>query len=180
VDDELNLSHSFTNSLEHLPAIQACKELSLKAIYSRSRGSAEKLAERSGSGVDVYYDNPKNPEDSIDALLGRQDIKAVVIAVTISFAPVLIRKALDAGKHVLSEKPIAPSVAEARALLGYYRKATSAHPGVIWAVAENFRFWPTVNRAAELLRQLGGALLSFKVDVYNHVGQDNKFAQTTW
>jgi predicted dehydrogenase len=55
---------------------------------------------------------------------------------------------LVAGKHVISEKPIAPTVGIATKLIEIYERFTSQ----IWMVAENFRYAATLVRAAELVR----------------------------
>jgi predicted dehydrogenase len=55
---------------------------------------------------------------SVDALLARQDIDAVVnLTVPAAHAEVSL-KILDAGKHVFSEKPLAVSLPEGRAVVG--------------------------------------------------------------
>ena len=57
-------------------------------------------------------------------------------------------QALAAGKHVISEKPIAPTRAEAQSLIDLHRR----HPERVWMVAENWRYEEAFVRAAELLR----------------------------
>ena len=54
--------------------------------------------------------------------------------------------AMDAGKHVLVEKPVAPSIAELEAL-----KARSAKNGVILCPGHNYIHEPALHRAKELL-----------------------------
>ena len=44
----------------------------------------------------------------------------VILVLPISLQPHIILKALAANKHVLSEKPIAPSVSEGRCLVAVY------------------------------------------------------------
>ena len=61
---------------EHLPAVLACKDLSLKAIYSRSLASAKKL-ENLPAGTDFYSNDS---DASLDDLLARPDILAVIIS----------------------------------------------------------------------------------------------------
>ena len=51
-------------------------------------------------------------EPSIDSLLAREDIHAVVLATPDQDRLELTQKAAAAGKHVLAEKPMAPTVAE--------------------------------------------------------------------
>lgn len=52
--------------------------------------------------------------------------------------PKFIRHALSAGKHVLSEKPIAENVKDAQELIDWYCSNIDSKK-VRWSVAENFR-----------------------------------------
>ncbi len=58
----------------------------------------------------------------IEGVLARKDVDAVVIASPAKFHPEGIRKAAAAGKHVLCEKPIAITMAEADAALAAVAK----------------------------------------------------------
>lgn len=58
----------------------------------------------------------------------------------------LALSAFEAGKHVLLEKPIANSLAEADAIIGAARSA-----GLVLAVSENFRFEPAIRRTIEII-----------------------------
>jgi predicted dehydrogenase len=154
--------------------------LELKAVYSRSQKSAEALAKAAGL-VDeaVYFDSPSIPDRSLDVLLKRADIEAVSIAVAIAKSPDLIRKALEAGKNVISEKPIAPTVESAKNLLEIYREQRQSKQ-LLWVVGENFRFWNSVNRAAKILRDLDGKLLTFRCSIAHFINADNKYFHSDW
>jgi hypothetical protein len=54
---------------------------------------------------------------------------AVLLPITVQ--PDVIRAALAAGKHILSEKPVAPDVASGAALIAEYR-ATYLPKGLVW------------------------------------------------
>ncbi|KAK3492770.1 uncharacterized protein B0T23DRAFT_317220 [Neurospora hispaniola] len=170
---------------QHLPAIESVPSLSLKAIYSRSESSANTLASAASSPVDVYYDVPTGsgeanvgPEEkTLDALLARTDIDAVVIALPILAQPAVIEKALKAGKHVLSEKPVAKDVEEAKRLVGFY-EALDKKP--LWAVAENFRYTPSLLKAAEKVKEIGGKLTTFRLNMNGWVEEGNKYFKTEW
>ncbi|KAB8203057.1 hypothetical protein BDV34DRAFT_200015 [Aspergillus parasiticus] len=163
---------------EHLPAIKSCPSLSLKAVYSRSQTSAESFAATAGEDIEAYFESPSVQSKSLDDLLQRQDIAAVIIAVAITAAPDLIQKALAAGKHVLSEKPIAPDVETAQKLMDYHHQ--QMHGGVLWGVGENFRFWDPVHQAAKILTEMGGSLVTFSVTAYSFTDSKNPFYHTDW
>jgi predicted dehydrogenase len=57
-----------------------------------------------GDAKVALYSEDSGEGKSLDDLLARSDIKAVTIALPIKNQPEYIRKALLAGKHVLSEK----------------------------------------------------------------------------
>ena len=56
------------------------------------------------------------PALDLDVILNRCDIPAVVIAVPAEAHGSLVRRALDAGKHVFVEKPLALDLSEAEDL----------------------------------------------------------------
>ncbi len=145
----------------HLPALARLQErFELAAIFSRSASSAHALAEHwhtlaatAAPGHETGVTPPAGssaPELFTDlaALLARDDIEAVDIALPIPVQAPVVAQALAAGKHVVSEKPIAPTRAEAQALIDLHRR----HPERVWMVAENWRYEEAFVRAAELLR----------------------------
>lgn len=136
-------------TLQHLPALAALEGLwDLKAIYSRSQSSAEKLATAarlyasSTSHLSVYYDSEDlSSLTSLDALLSRKDITTVILALPIVFQPTIIEKAWKAGKNVISEKPIAKDLKEAKRLIKLYEECYEGK-GIEWFVAEQFPVSP--------------------------------------
>lgn len=87
-------------------------------------------------------------------VLARPDIAGVLIALPIANQPAFIEAALKAGKHVLSEKPVGPDVEGAKKVIAAYREQ-AAKSGLVWSVAEQFRFLPKYVWAAEQARTLG-------------------------
>ncbi|KAJ6128933.1 hypothetical protein N7471_010150 [Penicillium samsonianum] len=161
---------------QHLPAVQAASNFQLKAIYSRSLKSAQDLASGT-SEVDLYSEDSGSGKSYAD-LLSRSDIGAVIIALPILVQPEFIQKALLAGKHVLSEKPIAKDVATAQELLKWYKSNIDASK-VFWAVAENFRYMTKFLFAAEQVQKLG-KVQNFRVNVHSLMDKNNKYFHTAW
>ncbi|KAK5060011.1 hypothetical protein LTR84_009895 [Exophiala bonariae] len=160
---------------EHLPAVEASKDLTLKAIWSRSLKSAQSL-EADSSKVDIYSED-SGAGKSLDDVLARSDVGAVIIALPIKNQPEYIRKSLLAGKHVLSEKPVAENVKEAVELIKWYRSEI-AGKGVTWAVAENQRYLANFIRAAEAVQTLGRQL-TFRTRMQVLVS-GGKYFETSW
>lgn len=151
--------------------MQACSNLALKAIYSRSLKSATALGEKAG-GVDLYSDDAGAGKTYHDLLL-RTDIQAVIIALPVLSQPEYIEAALLAGKHVLSEKPIAADLTTAKKLIDFYHD----HRGksnVLWGVAENFRFMGSFNFAAQETAKLGKPV-GFGVKMFTSVKPGAKY-----
>lgn len=146
----------------------------MKAVYSRSLKSAKTL-EVDESKVDIYSDD-SGAGKSLNNLLTRSDIGAVIIALPIKNQPEYIRKALLAGKHVLSEKPVAENVQDAVELIKWYRSEI-APKGVTWGVAENVRYTSSFVHAAEAVRPKGRQL-TFRCRMQTMV-QGGKYFETS-
>jgi predicted dehydrogenase len=84
--------------------------------------------------------------DGLEAALADPRVDAVVLVLPHHLHAGAVRAALDAGKHVLVEKPIALDVEEGEELV---RTAEAA--GLCLAVAEQYRLSPLVQRVRRLL-----------------------------
>jgi len=85
------------------------------------------------------------------AVVEAPDVDAVSVAVANNLHREVTEAALAAGKHVLCEKPLAPSVADGEAMVA----AAAAAPGQVGAVGFTFRRSPALNALKE---QVEGAL----------------------
>jgi len=128
-----------------IPALQETKNGEVVGIASRSGEKAREHANK--YGVPQSF-------DSYEALVASPDIDAVYIALPNALHLEWILKSLDAGKHVLCEKPLAMSAAECGEIAGKADQ-TGLH------VLEGFmyRFHPRFEKlqgllAAEVLGQL--------------------------
>lgn len=122
----------------HLPAVMACDELELHAVFDPS---AEALARTRES-----FDIPHAYTDS--AQFFESGIEAVTIT---SPAPFHRQNVLDAAKHqlpVLCEKPLAMNTKESEEMIAAMKAA-----GVSLYTAFCYRFSPTALKIRELVRE---------------------------
>ena len=106
-----------------LPAAHACPDVTLAALASRDIARAREWAEPYGCGVCGSY----------EALLRREDIDAVYIPLPNGLHAEWACRALESGKHVLVEKPLAVDEASVRRIASCAR-----NHGLL--VMENFLF----------------------------------------
>ncbi len=159
----------------HLPSLLRHPDrFQIVAIYSRTHATAQSLAELIPYAVEIFTD--------LDALLARPDIEAVEILLPIPAMPAAIRKALAAGKHLLSEKPIAPDVKTAHELLTQFaHHPQKKQPNAIWMVGENWRYETAVVQAADIVRSgLIGTPLTCHWAVFNPITAKSKYYHTLW
>jgi predicted dehydrogenase len=85
-------------------------------------------------------------ETSLARLLARDDVDAVAVATPAATHPLIALAALDAGKHVLVEKPLASSDGDARAMV-----AAARDRGLVLMCDHTYCYTPVVQRIAELV-----------------------------
>ncbi|MCO6451454.1 MAG: Gfo/Idh/MocA family oxidoreductase [Caldilineales bacterium] len=125
----------------HLPALAALPGVfEVTAVGSRSLESAQNLARLLPNPADCY--------DDIAALLARSDIDAVDIITPIPTLAEMTERALAAGKHVLSAKPIAADTGQARAMIDLH----GDYPDQVWMIAETSRRDALFMAAAEAIQ----------------------------
>ena len=120
--------------------MKAVKEVELVAAVEIDPVSA-KLAQK------IYNLPPNRYFASITEACATVDADAVLVTAPLPAHIPLTLEALQAGKHVLCEKPFAPSLAEARAAV----EVAAAQQRVLM-VSQNYRFYPAVQAAADLIR----------------------------
>jgi predicted dehydrogenase len=85
--------------------------------------------------------------DSYDAILSDPSVAAVAIATPAGTHFDLVRSALEAGKHVLVEKPLTPSAADGEKLA-----SLALESGLILMCDHTYCYTPAVQRIRELIR----------------------------
>lgn len=137
----------------HRDAIAATQGARLAAVC---RGRADAALQASAA---AEYGVPCEP--ALEALLARTDVDAVCICTPSGQHATQAIAAMQAGKHVLVEKPMALSVADAEAMI-----ATAAAHGVRLGVALQRRADPTFQRVrAAIARGDLGNLVLGKISV---------------
>ena len=102
------------------------------------------------------------------AIVDAPDIHAVSVAVANHLHRPVTEALLAAGKHVLCEKPLAPSVDDAQAMVD----AAQAYPQQVNAVGFTFRRSPAVNAIKEQVEQRLGKVRHFVGNYWCDYGHD--------
>lgn len=110
----------------------------LAAVGSRRQASADKFAKQHGGTALGSY----------EALLGRDEVDAVYISLPNGMHCEWTIRALEAGKHVLCEKPLASNSAEAAEMFAAAEKTSR-----ILVEAFMYRSQPAVRQAIQLVRE---------------------------
>jgi predicted dehydrogenase len=103
----------------HVPALASVADVQIVAIQSRTADKAERIAQSLSSG------NTKRPKvySDFDDMLARERPDAVGIFTPNNLHCEFTVTALSAGVHVLVEKPMAPTTADARKMVDAAAKA---------------------------------------------------------
>ena len=120
----------------HVRIYSELENANLVAISDMVRGTLDKVSKEFNTVGYVDYDN----------ILQIDDIEAVNICVPTVFHHDVAMRAIEAGKNVLVEKPIASKLPEAKEMINAAKDA-----GVILATGHVERFNPAVRVAKELL-----------------------------
>jgi len=152
----------------HLPALQNLKDkFEIVMVCNHSEGKAKEFSQLVGGVPYVldYHEMLRNPK-----------VEAVDIILPVELNFVATKDSLEAGKHVIVEKPIASSLHDARMmtkLVGKYKQ--------VMMVAENYRYNPVFKRIEQMIHdgKIGGPYSVFW-DQFTVTDTDNKYAKTKW
>jgi predicted dehydrogenase/threonine dehydrogenase-like Zn-dependent dehydrogenase len=135
----------------HMQALQKLDTASLRAVCAASGTRAKSYAKR----FDAEYCTTEYSE-----LLNDKDLDAIIIASRNPLHAAQALAALEAGKHVFVEKPMALTEAECVALLDAQRAS-----GCVLQVGFNRRFAPIYkSMKSKLVRRAGPAVISCRVN----------------
>lgn len=152
----------------HTSAAAARGDVTVAAVWSRSAPPTALAADLGGGVVAA------SGEDGLAAILADPAVDAVLSVLPVQAMPAVTARALAAGKAVLQEKPVAPTVEAARALI----KAAAAHAAAL-AVAENYRSEPGVAAAAAEAAAVG-PLTSLSLVANMPMDAGNRYFASAW
>jgi predicted dehydrogenase len=136
----------------------AMGEHHLVAVADRDELKARKLAERSPHIQVILTD--------WQGVVKRKDVDIVIVATTNDVLAEVTLAAIDAGKHVLVEKPAARNAAELEPVVKAAKKK-----GVVVKVGFNHRFHPALQKAKQLFDAGQVGPLMFIRGRYGHGGR---------
>lgn len=134
--------------LAHFDATRKARNADLYAICDIATDLAEQMAAEHRPEV-VYHD--------YDAMLADPKVEAVIVAIADQFHVAASIKAIEAGKHVLVEKPLGTSIEECEVL-----RAKVHESGLVLQVGNNRRFDPGVEFVARFIREEMGGVIALK------------------
>lgn len=144
------------------------KDVEIKGFFDLKKERAEELVKLFGGKV----------YDTVDELINDKEIDAVSVCVANAFHAETTIKALNAGKHVLCEKPMATTIEDCEAMV----KAAKEN-GKHLLIDQNQRLTPTHKYAKELLSSgKYGKVISFQT-TFGHGGPESWSADksaNTW
>lgn len=107
-----------------------------KAVWDPDKAVADAWAKE--LDCDAYED--------LDALLARDDIDCVIIGTPTSMHYEVIMKVIAAGKHIFTEKTLAPTVKECEEIAAAIREK-----GLLFEISYPQRTWPSVLYAKQII-----------------------------
>ena len=143
--------------VRHIPEYAENPDVELAAFYNPSRKRAEEQAEKYGGKV----------YDTAEELLADKSIDAVSICAANYAHAELTIKALEAGKHVLCEKPMATNLADCEAMVECAKRT-----GKFLMIGHNQRLAKAHVEAKRLIDQgLIGRIITFRT-TFGHGGPE--------
>ena len=156
------ISTALIGTAKVIPAMQAARFCDIRAIASRNLEKAEATAAE--LGIPTTY-------GSYEELLADPDIEAIYNPLPNHLHVPVSIQALEAGKHVLCEKPIGLTAAEGQQLVD----AARAHPELKVMEAFMFRHHPQWQKARQLVSdgRIGSLRTIQSFFSYHNVDPDN-------
>jgi predicted dehydrogenase len=131
-------------SMQHfMPAVKNSSKARVTALVSGHRDKAERMAAEYGVPASSIYSY-----DNYDAIASNPNIDAMYIALPNSMHAEYSIRAAKAGKHVLCEKPMSTTVADAKEMIAASQRAKKK-----LMIGYRCHFEPVNLRAVQLIRE---------------------------
>jgi predicted dehydrogenase len=151
------------SQIAHFDAARKARNIELTAICDLADDLRERMA---------ALHRPRLTYKNYDEMLANPEIEAVVIGVADQFHVPLALQAIDAGKHVLVEKPLGVTIEECEKL-----RRRVLETKLAFQIGHNRRFDPGIAFARRFIQEEIGPLLSFKAwywdSIYRYTMTDN-------
>ncbi len=144
----------------HIPAVQANEGMVIVA-------AADPTPERLAIAGETARLSPEHLHANWSDLLARDDIDAVIVATPQRFRPEIVIAAANAGKHILAEKPLALTPANAQTMIEAARAS-----GVTLATVHNYHFMPVYRDIKDVLES--GEIGELEIAVFNYLGVEDR------
>lgn len=131
--------------------LESCAKARNADLYAICEAAPDLLA-RMGATYE-----PQKMYADYDAMLADAELEAVIIATSDAYHVPMSIKALDAGKHVLCEKPTGVTIEEGQALADAVKRS-----GKVLQVGHMKRFDPALEAARDFVRDDIGAIFALK------------------
>lgn len=156
----------------HWPALKRMTDrYRVVAFCDIERSHAEHFASYSGASMDDFTSDYHD-------LLRREDVDVVLISLPISLNYPVTKHALEAGKHVICEKPSGANAEEMNAFVDLERQ----HPDRSVMIAENWFYRDDLRFARSLLddHAIGRVHLVAWRNVSQLIPREGEFSSTPW
>ncbi len=137
------------------------KRANVTGIVDISPEAMNRVCEKQGYDTSICF-------PTLEEALKKTEADAVVCVTPPAYHRKPVVTALNAGLHVISEKPMAESMADCKAMLSAAKKA-----GKTYVVSQNYRYNPAMFTIADIIRKGKiGTIGQVKVDFYKGVNFD--------
>jgi len=123
----------------HLPGLALCPDTRVVALCDNDPATLERARQQTGLKV---------ASTRYEEIVSREDVQAVIVATPNFTHAAIALAAIAAGKHVLCEKPLALSYADARAMAEAAERARVRH-----MTAFTYRFVPAMRYLSHLIQR---------------------------
>ncbi|CCF55739.1 hypothetical protein KAFR_0A03040 [Kazachstania africana CBS 2517] len=152
----------------HLPVYSAHPDkFNVVAAFNRTKSKALDFAKAAGVPEEKVY-------DTIEEVMNDKNVTYIDGLLPVQLNPTLVKKAIEAGKPILLEKPIAANMAQAREVVELAEKTD-----LPIAIAENWSYLECIDVAKKHIQRIG-PVVAFTHNSTGPFVKNNKYLATTW